>query len=149
MLDDHPLIIGADEIAAEEAEKAREASRADAEAVAAADEPEKVGWLRRMLTTHHSRVRRHVSQIQERRAEAAVKPPYVKPKVVVSELADSAVVLKISAWVKTPDYWSAYYEINEAVYAAFADGSRGISFPFPQLDVHLQQSAPASNTVQP
>ncbi len=41
MLDDHPLIIGADEIAAEEAEKAREASRADAEAVAAADEPEK------------------------------------------------------------------------------------------------------------
>ncbi len=152
MLDDHPLIIGADEIAAEEAEKAREASRADAEAVAAADEPEKVGWLRRMLTTHHSRVRRHVSQIQERRAEAvaaAVKAPYVKPKVVVSELADSAVVLKISAWVKTPDYWSAYYEINEAVYAAFADGSRGISFPFPQLDVHLQQSAPASNTVQP
>jgi len=146
ILDDHPLIIGADEIAAEEAEKAREAQQAVAAAeAAAAVPPVKAGWLRSLLHGH-SRVRRRVIQMQQRREEAvaaAFKPPYVKPRVVVDDLADSAVVLKISAWVKTPDYWSAYYSINEAVYAAFADGSRGISFPFPQLDVHLQQ--PAAN----
>ena len=154
MLDDHPLIIGADEIAAEEAERARESAQAAALVAEAESESDNAGWLRRMLSTHRGRVRRHMTQMQERRAEAeaaAVRPPYVKPKVVLNELADSAVVLKISAWVKTPDYWSAYHEINEEIYRAFADGSRGVSFPFPQLDVHLAQTppAPAPNTIQP
>jgi small conductance mechanosensitive channel len=58
------------------------------------------------------------------------------PSVVVNELAASSVDLKVSAWTKTSSYWSLYYRINETIYNQL--GSAGISFPFPQLDVHVQ-----------
>ncbi len=59
----------------------------------------------------------------------------VKPAVVVKELAASSVDLKVTAWVKTPDYWTVFYRINEQIYTNLAKA--GVSFPFPQLDVHL------------
>lgn len=59
----------------------------------------------------------------------------VKPAVVVKELAASSVDLKVTAWVKTPDFWKVYYRINEQIYTNLAKA--GVSFPFPQLDVHF------------
>ncbi|MDE6403886.1 MAG: mechanosensitive ion channel, partial [Muribaculaceae bacterium] len=38
------------------------------------------------------------------------------PKVVVNELADSSVNLSARAWVRTPDYWGVYYDLNERIY---------------------------------
>lgn len=58
------------------------------------------------------------------------------PKVVVDQLADSSVVLSARAWVKTSDYWGVYYDINERIYTELPDKA-GISFPFPQMDVHV------------
>lgn len=58
------------------------------------------------------------------------------PKVVVDQLADSSVNLSARAWVKTPDYWGVYYAINERIYKELPTLA-GISFPFPQMDIHV------------
>lgn len=57
------------------------------------------------------------------------------PTVVVSELADSAVNLVVRPWVKTDDYWAVYYKLIEEIKLTFDE--KGISFPYPQSDVHL------------
>ena len=60
------------------------------------------------------------------------------PAVLVSSLGDSAVVLTVRAWVRTSLYWSVFYEYNERFYNELPKAS-GISFPFPQMDVHISQ----------
>ena len=61
--------------------------------------------------------------------------PSVKaPVVVVAELADSSVNLSVRAWVASADYWGVYFTINERIYKELPEA--GVSFPFPQLDVH-------------
>ena len=57
------------------------------------------------------------------------------PSVNVESLDDSAVTLVVRAWVKHADYWHAFYDINEAIYKQLPQ--HGIHFPFPQMDVHL------------
>lgn len=57
------------------------------------------------------------------------------PMVGITELADSSVNLTVRAWVKTEDYWNVYFETYEALYEALPKG--GVAFPFPQLDVHI------------
>lgn len=59
------------------------------------------------------------------------------PKVFVSELADSSVKLSARAWVNTPDYWPVFYKLNELIYTELP-ARAGVSFPFPQLDVHVR-----------
>ena len=70
-----------------------------------------------------------------RQVEAKVSNPIKEPAVVVAELADSSVVLKARAWVKTEDYWPTFYDIYEKIYTELP--KIGINFPFPQLDVHF------------
>jgi len=60
--------------------------------------------------------------------------PAREPKVVVNELADSSVNLKVSAWVASADYWGLYHTINERIYNELPEA--GINFPFPQLQIH-------------
>ena len=57
------------------------------------------------------------------------------PLIAVSELADSSVNFVVRPWVKTPDYWGVMFDLTEAVKKRF--DQEGISFPFPQRDVHL------------
>lgn len=59
------------------------------------------------------------------------------PTVVVNELADSSVNLIARAWVRSSDYWNAYFDINELIYTRLP--LCGVSFPFPQMDVHLSK----------
>lgn len=63
------------------------------------------------------------------------------PKVVVDQLADSSVNLSARAWVRTSDYWGVYYDLNERIYNELPTKA-GISFPFPQMDVHVTSDAP-------
>lgn len=56
-------------------------------------------------------------------------------KIAVSELADSSVNFIVRPWVKTEDYWGVLFDLTEAIKKRFDDD--GISFPFPQQDVHL------------
>ncbi len=62
-----------------------------------------------------------------------------EPVVAVNELGDSSVVLVVRPWVATEDYWTVRWELNEKIKGAF--DRLGVSFPFPQLDVHLEQVA--------
>lgn len=65
-------------------------------------------------------------------------PDAADPFIVLSKLSDSSVVFLIRAWVKTPDYWQVFYDYNASVYEELPKA--GISFPFPQLDVHVHDS---------
>lgn len=56
-------------------------------------------------------------------------------KVVVKELGDSGVELRIVIWVPVATKLYAVSDIYEAVYNAF--NANGISMPFPQRDVHI------------
>jgi small conductance mechanosensitive channel len=55
--------------------------------------------------------------------------------IAVSELADSSVNFVVRPWVTTADYWAVLFDLTEAIKKRF--DQEGISFPFPQQDVHL------------
>jgi small conductance mechanosensitive channel len=59
------------------------------------------------------------------------------PLVAVTDLGDSSVNFTVRAWVKSADYWDAYFEIIEEVKLALDEA--GISIPFPQMDVHMDK----------
>lgn len=63
--------------------------------------------------------------------------PDSAPVVWVAALADSSVNLSIRAWVKNGDYWNVFFEHNEQFYKELPKA--GISFPFPQMDVHVKK----------
>jgi small conductance mechanosensitive channel len=68
--------------------------------------------------------------------ERILKDP--APLIAVGELADSSVNFNVRPWVKSSDYWSVYFDLNEKIKLAFDDN--GISIPFPQMDVHIEKS---------
>ena len=55
--------------------------------------------------------------------------------IAVAALADSSVNFTVRPWVKTADYWGVMFDLTEAIKKRFDE--EGISFPFPQQDVHL------------
>lgn len=55
--------------------------------------------------------------------------------VAVSELGDNSVNFVVRPWVKSADYWTAYFDLTESIKLTF--DAEGISFPYPQRDVHL------------
>lgn len=57
------------------------------------------------------------------------------PFVRLLEYKDSAMTYSVRAWCKTEDYWTVYHDLQEGFQSAFANS--GISFPYPQLDVHM------------
>lgn len=59
--------------------------------------------------------------------------------IAVSELADSSVNFVVRPWAATADYWSVKFDLTEAVKKRF--DKEGISFPFPQQDVHLYKQS--------
>lgn len=64
------------------------------------------------------------------------------PFVGLSEMADSSINLTVRAWTKSSDYWALFFHMNERFFTELPQ--RGFSFPFPQMDVHLD-SLPAKN----
>lgn len=59
------------------------------------------------------------------------------PVVWVAALADSSVNLTVRAWVRNADYWDVFFQNNERFYNELPQ--HGISFPFPQMDVHMKK----------
>ena len=59
------------------------------------------------------------------------------PDVVVAQLGESAVVLRVRAWVSTPDYWSVFFAIQEQAKKSFEVA--GVEIPFPQRTIHVVQ----------
>lgn len=69
--------------------------------------------------------------------ERILKDP--APVVAVSELADSSVNFVVRPWVNASDYWAVKWELTENIKLAF--DANGVSIPFPQMDVHMDQAA--------
>ena len=61
------------------------------------------------------------------------------PLIAVAELADSSVNFNVRPWVNSGDYWAVKFDVTEKIKLAFDDA--GISIPYPQMDVHLDNSA--------
>ncbi len=60
--------------------------------------------------------------------------------IAVSELADSSVNFVLRPWVKSSDYWAVKFDLNEKIKNTFDE--KGISIPYPQMDIHLDQPQP-------
>ncbi len=56
------------------------------------------------------------------------------PYIALQTLDASSVNVVIRVWVKSPDYWNVYFDMNRTIYATF--NKEGIGFPFPQLTIH-------------
>lgn len=59
------------------------------------------------------------------------------PVVLLSDLAPNSVNITVRYWADTSDALNVKFELNEKVYAEFR--KQGFSFPFPQMDVHIQK----------
>lgn len=60
-----------------------------------------------------------------------------EPLVVISNLGDSAVNIRVRPWTETANVWPLRYDITKSIKERFDE--EDISFPFPQRDVHLFQ----------
>jgi len=60
------------------------------------------------------------------------------PVVAVSELADSSVNLVVRPWCGFDDYWDVYFDTTEKAKSVLEEN--GISIPFPQHDIHIQNA---------
>ena len=63
------------------------------------------------------------------------RPPFVG----LNEMADSSINFVVRAWTHASNYWPLYFDINERIYKELPE--KGFSFPFPQMDVHLDHNA--------
>lgn len=100
--------------------------------------PEKLSWWKR-ITRRHKKVVANVKNagIDEPRVDAVIAKRIDRsPFVGLNELADSSVNIVVRAWTHTSNYWNLYFEMNERFYRELPEA--GFDFPFPQLDVHLQ-----------
>jgi len=59
------------------------------------------------------------------------------PFIALNKMADSSIDIVVRAWVNKADYWDVYFLMNETVYKTFEE--KGLSIPFPQVDVHIKQ----------
>ena len=58
--------------------------------------------------------------------------------VFIHELADSAVVLGIRAWVKNEEYWETRWRLLEEIKILLDEN--GIEIPYPQMAVHMKEN---------
>ncbi len=64
-----------------------------------------------------------------------------EPAVLVSAHDESSVTMTLRVWAKNENYWALYYGLLENVKKAFDE--KGISIPYPQMDVHLSETSAA------
>jgi len=58
-----------------------------------------------------------------------------EPQVMVSDLGDSSVNLKLRLWVKGSDYWGVLFDLTRSVKETFDE--EGIEIPYPQRVIHM------------
>lgn len=63
-------------------------------------------------------------------------PEASNPFVALNAMKDSSVEYVMKGWVNTEDYWDVMYDMNEAIFTELP--KQGLSFPFPQMDIHMK-----------
>jgi len=100
-------------------------------------EEEKLSWWRRIFHRSRSKAAEWKAAQAEKIMQKLPKPDYT-PTVQLEEMADSAIVLLVRGWTDSANYWPVLYDINERIYEQLPQ--HGLNFPFPQLDVRLQNN---------
>lgn len=106
----------------------------------AAAEEKPRGFWRRFFGGHKSMkaaIENYKAKQEDQLKALRPKVTY-SPTVIVNALADSSVNLSVRAWVDSGNYWSVFYDYNERIYRDLPKA--GISFPFPQMDVHVKNA---------
>lgn len=137
ILNKEPLIVVPQSDSADQNDSSDSRNEMIPHVIEAPEEKPQGNWLKRLFTSH----RRRIKERDERQAAALEQimiKPVVEPSVNIMGLGDSSVNLVVRAWVRSADYWIVYFRVLEAIYAELPKS--GVSFPFPQLDVHLQKS---------
>ena len=80
------------------------------------------------------KVRQVIEEVLANESRVLKEP---EPTIGVLELGDNSVNFAVRPWVKTEDYWGAYFDLTETIKRRFDE--EGISIPFPQRDVHLYE----------
>ena len=91
-------------------------------------------WWQRLFHWHRRRTE-EIRESHEARLAALIPKPDYTPSVNVESLDDSQVTLIVRAWTEIANYWQVLYDVNEQIYKQFPQ--HGIRFPFPQMDVHV------------
>lgn len=61
------------------------------------------------------------------------------PQIFLASLGASSVDWQVRVWCKTEDYWDVHEATIRAIHMKL--GEKGIGIPYPQMDVHLDDSA--------
>ena len=64
-------------------------------------------------------------------------PGAADPMVALMSMGDSTVSFVLRCWIPSSEYWNTYFGLNKRIYTDLP-AKYGISFAFPQLDVHIK-----------
>ena len=118
----------------EREEEAAEAAAAEAAEVDDTPVTEKMPWWKRIFA--HTRTKtEELKAKHDAKVKAFLPKKNFSPSVNLESLDDSSITIVIRAWAAATDYWGVLYSVNEQIYKQFPQ--RGLHFPFPQLDVHV------------
>ena len=73
--------------------------------------------------------------LEAARVEKALPDP--APFAAVSAYGDSAITYVLRFWVKTPDYWDAYFQVNQRIGLCFEENN--VEMTYPHLVVHMDK----------
>lgn len=73
--------------------------------------------------------------LEAARAEKVLQDP--APFAAVSSYGDSAITYVLRFWVKTPDYWDAYFQVNQRIGQCFEENN--VEMTYPHLVVHMDK----------
>ena len=73
--------------------------------------------------------------LEAARAEKVLQDP--APFAAVSSYGDSAITYVLRFWVKTPDYWDTYFQVNQRIGQCFEDNN--VEMTYPHLVVHMDK----------
>lgn len=97
----------------------------------------KLSWWKRFRLRRKKHLQAVEKRLNDKESLNAGIPVKVErpPFVGLDQLADSSVNLVVRAWTHASNYWPLYYEMNARFYKELPE--KGFSFPFPQMDVHI------------
>jgi len=91
-------------------------------------------WWKRLFHWQRRKAE-ELREEHEAKLAALIPKPNYNPSVNVESLDESQVTLIVRAWTEIANYWQVLYDVNEQIYKQFPQ--HGIHFPFPQVDVHV------------
>lgn len=96
-------------------------------------------WFGRLTESRKKKRLRLANSLKEKvgLSDVSLKPVERPPFVGLAEMAESSINLTVRAWTESSNYWGLFYDMNAKFFTMLPQ--MGFSFPFPQMDVHLDQ----------